>query len=81
MGSFPGGHIPGTQALGSDRFLSLIQPRGILRAGASALGPPRATMWAVTAHWAPQCTEAGIVRILTRRRDEGWGGGREGGIY
>ena len=26
----------------------------------------------------PQCTEAGIVRTLTRRRDEGWGA-REGG--
>ena len=45
----------------------------------SALGPSTAPMWAVKAHWTPQCAEAGMVCILTRRRDEGWGEGREGG--
>ena len=78
-GKLSKGHIPRTQALGSNRFLSLTQPRGILRA-ATALSP-KAPMWAVTAHSPPQCAEAGIVCILTRRRDEEWRGGVGGGIY
>ena len=80
MGRFPRVTSRGHRLLGSDRFHSLTKPRGMLRA-AAVLSPQsthvgRAPMWAVTVHWPPKCTEAGIVRILTRRRDEGRGGGR-----
>ena len=49
-GKLSGGHIPRTQALGYDRFLSLTQPWGILRA--------------VIVLWAPQSTHVGTDSAL-----------------
>ena len=41
-GKHCGSHVPGTQALGSDRFQS-CQPRGMLRAGTVHCPPPQCT--------------------------------------
>ena len=82
-GTLSGGHIPRIQALGSDRFLSHLTKRHTAgRDSALPPPPPKSThVGSDSAPPPPQCAEVGIVRILSRRRDEGWVGGRGGWIY